>query len=100
MSPPEEVRWLFWEAQFDAIDLDRDADYVLARILEHGRLVDVQWLLKQYGSDRIRQFFREVGHPELSARTIAFWRALFGAEEETWQSPPSFRKSSAAPWVG
>jgi hypothetical protein len=96
---PPELRWLFWEANFDELEAERDADFVLPRVLEHGRLVDVQWAIGEYGLPRIHRFFRDKGHPELSRRTVAFWRTVFDAEEETWASPPRWRASSAAPWV-
>ena len=96
---PDDLRWLFWEHDFDALDPARHADSILARILEHGRMVDVRWAIDRYGLERIHRFFREVGHPELTDRTLAFWRAVLRAENETWQSPPAWRKSSSAPWI-
>ena len=99
-GPPDRLRWLFWNIDFDALDVERDADTILARVLERGRLVDVHWAIDTYGFDRIHRFFREVGHPELSERTIAFWRAVFDAEDESWPGPPAWRKNSSAPWPG
>jgi hypothetical protein len=82
-----------------SLDLDRHRDTILARILEHGRMEDVTWALRTYGPERIHEFFRVVGHPELTPRTIAFWRCFFRAGEETWASPPAWRRSSSAPWI-
>ena len=96
---PERLRILFWEADFDSIDAARDADSVLARVLEHGRLADVKWLLATYGKARLHRLFREVGHPELSERTRTFWRAALKAEHERWASPSARRKSSVAPGI-
>jgi hypothetical protein len=33
---PEEIHWLFWEYDTAALDTERHADSILARILEHG----------------------------------------------------------------
>ncbi len=96
---PESLRWLFWEADFDALGADQDADYILARVLERGRLADVQWVIDRYGKSRIHRFFRDVGHPELSKRTICFWRVVFDAEEEPWRQRPDWRTNSGAPWL-
>lgn len=95
---PDALRWLFPDAEIERLDVERDANGILPRILEHGRLEDVVWALRTYGPERIHAFFREVGHPELSPRTIAFWRAYFQASGEQWVERPSFRTSSAAPW--
>lgn len=80
------------------IDAERDADFVLARVLERGRLEDVRWCMRRYGLPRIHRFFREVGHPELSERTIRFWRLKLRAENETWATSPSWRRNSGVPW--
>lgn len=100
MTPwPPELHWLFWETDPEGIDLERDARFVLARVLEKGRLQDVNWLLRTYGRERIHAFFRDEGHPEISRRTEYFWRAVFDAEDERWASPSPWRVTSAAPWV-
>ena len=83
-----------------SLDLGAHQRFVLARILERGRLVDVRWVLRQYGEAAVLDFMRHSGHAELSPRTRAFWRAYFSAKDETWESPPSWRMSSAAPWPG
>ena len=79
---PASSRWVFWDADADAdaVDLERDANGVLARVLERGGLDEVKWLIETYGLERIRTFFREVWAPEISERTRGFWRALFEAE--------------------
>ena len=97
---PKEMDWLFWDVDPNALDLERDSEYLLGRLLERGRLQDVRWALRTYGLDRIHRFFRESGHSELSGRTLSFWRAFFRAEDEIWKTPPSWRVNSSAPWVG
>lgn len=100
MRPPGAMRWLFWDVELADIDTRRDADYVLARILEHGTIADVRWVLATYGLERVHRFFREVGHPELSPRTLSFWRAFFKADDEEWAAPPTWRKTSGVLWPG
>jgi len=97
---PKQVRWLFWEADFPGLDTERHADYVLARVLEQGRMRDVRWLIATYGMERIRRFFETVGHPEISDRTLAFWRAVLDAKEDKWASPPTWRRRSSRRWPG
>ncbi len=96
---PKRMRSLFWDTRLDRVNLQRDASYVMARILEFGRAVDVEWLMRHYGLEAIHEFFRTSGNPELSPRTLAFWRAALHAEDETWRSPPAFRRSKFAYWA-
>lgn len=99
MALPEKLRWLFWEVDPGEIDVERHADYVIARIVERGRMEDVDWVLATYGEDRVHRFFRDVGHPELSPRTLSFWRAYFQAKDERWADTAAWRKSSSLPWI-
>ena len=73
--------------------------YILGRILEFGGADEVRWALGRYGPERVHAFLRDTGHPELSPRTLSFWRAFFSAEGETWASSPDWRRDNAAPWV-
>lgn len=34
------MRWLFWDLDFDALDVDEHADAILPRVLASGRLED------------------------------------------------------------
>ena len=95
---PDALRWLFWEIDPTQLDLEAAADYIMARVLEFGRSREIRWLLEYYGPRRIHKFLREVGHPEISRRTLAFWRVFLGAETEKWSETPSFR-NSGPPWA-
>ena len=94
MKVPKSCRWVFWDVDVDALDTKRHVNYILARVLEFGRLAEVRWLIATYGMEGIHRFLRDVGHPELSERTLRFWRVALHAKDETWASPPAWRKSS------
>jgi squalene cyclase len=96
---PEPHRWVFWDVDAEALDTAVAADYILPRVLEFGGIAEVRWVLATYGLTGIHRFLRDVGHPELSERTLGFWRAALNAKEEAWARPPAWRKSSAAPWI-
>jgi hypothetical protein len=95
---PSELRWLFPEIEMASLDSARDRNFILSRMLERGRPVDVKWALQQYGAEGVHQFLRTSGCAELSPRTLSFWRAYFQAEDETWQSPPDFRRNKSVHW--
>ncbi len=97
--PPPELRLALWDLALDSLDIERDAESILARVLENGGSREVRAAIRLYGLERIRRFFREVAHPIVSERTRAFWRAFFRAQGEPWPTPPSWRRSSAAPWI-
>ena len=99
MSLPPSVYWLFWDVDPAEVDLVRHRDAVIPRILERGGMAEVRWLIAEVGLPDIHRFLRDVGHPELSRKTLGFWRVVLHAEEEVWASSPEWRRSSSAPWI-
>jgi len=99
MDVPEDQTWLFWDVDPAAIELERDARYVLGRVLERGRMVDVQWVVGRYGLERIRAFFRAGAHPEVSLRTWTFWRVFLNEEDEPWLENQEFPRRSNSHWA-
>lgn len=96
---PGHLRPLLWDTTPARLDLERDAWFLMGRVLEFGTMRDVRWLQSVYGDERIHEFFRVAADPELSPRTITLWRLYFRAEKERWRSPPAFRRSSSSSWV-
>lgn len=95
---PRSLAWLFPDIDTARIDVSRDVNLVLGRVLERGRMIDVEWCMRRYGLDGIRAFFREAARPEISERTARFWRVALREEDKAWPSAPSFRQASAALW--
>ena len=102
-TPPTKVpvphRWVFWDVDAEALDTAVAGNYILPRVLEFGGIAEVRWVLATYGLEGIHRFLRDVGHPDLSDRTLGFWRAALKTKGEVWATPPAWRKSSAAPWI-
>lgn len=99
MPVPAEHEWLFWDVDPDAIDLSRDRRYVLGRVLERGRLADVRWAVSVYALEGVHDFFKAGAHPEISRPTRCLWQAVFEDSGDQWPTPPSFRTTSAVPWI-
>lgn len=93
------MKWIFWDVDFEQIEIESHAHGIMARVLERGCLEDVRWLIDTYGLDRIHAFFRDVWSPELSERTRTFWRVVFDAKEAAWAGPPDWRRSNSQPWI-
>ncbi|OGH61186.1 MAG: hypothetical protein A3G34_03530 [Candidatus Lindowbacteria bacterium RIFCSPLOWO2_12_FULL_62_27] len=72
---PGQLRRLFWDTSLDNIDLRRHKKYVIARILDIGRLTDVQWLQMVYPT-RVIQEVNETSR-QISEVSRNFWRRWF-----------------------
>lgn len=98
-APPAELSRVLWDLDADALDVVTDAESIIPRVLEYGCLAELEVLIDLYGLERIHDSLRVAAHPLVSERTRAFWRAFFRVRDEVWNSPPSWRRSNAAPWI-
>lgn len=75
---PDEFRRLFWDARIADINLKRNADYIIERVLEFGGLDGMQWVQRIYPTQRILQVL--ASSRALSAKSRNFWGLWFGHE--------------------
>lgn len=98
MSLPAEIEVeslaLFHDVRLEDIDPDTHAAFVIARVLDHGTLRSVRALLRFYGRDRIRDFFRQGGAGRVSPRTVPLWTAFLELAPEECIPKSSSRRSS------
>jgi hypothetical protein len=65
----------FWETDAEKLDLKKDAKYISSRILEHGDIDALKWLLKVFNKKLIKKTILE--YRGFSPRTANFWRLFF-----------------------
>jgi hypothetical protein len=53
---PPASQSLFWNVDFERLDVERDAPHILTRILEYGGIDHVRWAIATYGLERIHAF--------------------------------------------
>jgi transcriptional regulator with XRE-family HTH domain len=73
------LRSVFWDRDLEREDLDRHADWVLARVLVHGTMDQAAAARTFYGDDRVREVLRR---RDVDARTRTFWIAVLGEESD------------------
>jgi hypothetical protein len=99
--PPEilgERATLFYDVRPDAIDPELHAAFVIGRVLDYGTAQSVGALVRYYGRDRIRTFFREGGASRVSPRTVPLWMAFLELTPDEC-SPRSSPPRSSAFWT-
>lgn len=98
MPLPEEIlaesTTLFHDVRAEDVDPELHAAFVIARVLDHGTLRSVGALLRYYGRDRIRNFFREGGSERVSRRTVPLWAAFLNLAPDECSPRSSPRRSS------
>ena len=84
---PVGLKPYFQEYDIKRLDISRDANLIIQRVLEFGTWDEIRWLFKIYQSKRIRLFLRQYGARWLKPVTFTYWRKLLGIRR--WRRPPS-----------
>ena len=74
---------LFWDADRSALEWEKNARWIIARVLSHGNQSDFNELVAYYGLDRIKQEMLEVRY--LDKKTLSFVSALFDIPKERFR---------------
>jgi squalene cyclase len=80
----------------DELDIKRDANLVIQRVLEFGDWDEFRWLFELYGAKRIRKFIRAYGERWLKPVSFNYWRKLVGIRQ--WKKSP-FSTPKRKLWV-
>jgi len=73
---PSSFNKYFWDVKPEGIDLKKNSSYVAERILELGDFKELDWLLKVYGKEFLRQVVKESRN--LSLKSANFYSLYFG----------------------
>jgi hypothetical protein len=93
---PRRLAELFPEYDRERLEPDRDADLILARVLERGGSHEIRWALRRYPLSRRKAFLERQGRRLLSARAYRFWTWLWKGKDTPG---PAWRKGGLA-WGG
>ena len=71
---------LFWDTNREKIDLERNAKWLIGRVLEYGLLTDWIIIKKYYGINRIAIIAKEIRNLDL--KSMSFISVLSGIPKE------------------
>jgi hypothetical protein len=71
---PKNLQKHFWDVNFSKLDKDKNEFLIIKRILDRGNTSDIQWLLSQYGEEKIIKVLTTTR--DLSRITANFWMKL------------------------
>jgi hypothetical protein len=77
---PEQFSPFFWDVPFASLSIEQHRRFIIERLLNEGDLPAVQWVIKHYGMDNIRQVVCEARG--LNRMTARFWQGYFKLREE------------------
>jgi hypothetical protein len=77
---PERTKRLFWDVDKESVDPILHRSYILKRIMDHGDVEDVRWMLLTYSPEEIVEVLRK--SRGLSRKSAYFWAAYFSIQKE------------------
>lgn len=69
----------FWDIDFDKLNIQKSAIYVVERILEYGDEKAIRWLFKTYSKDLIKKVV--MTRRGLSPKTANFWGIMLDIDK-------------------
>lgn len=82
-SLPEFLRPLFWEVEFHQLSPETHQSYICLRIIEHGDLQALRWMVSYYGKPRLRRWLMEREGRGVSPRALRFWQYILKIPKRT-----------------
>lgn len=71
---PEFLRPYFWDVAFEKIDLEKNPQFILKRVLDRGNTKALLWALSIFDTDDVRQLIMITR--DISRKTANFWAEI------------------------
>lgn len=76
-------KYLFWDTIYNDIDWQKNARYVIERVLTRGTLEDWKQIKEYYGLDKIKE--ETIQSRTLDKITLNFYSVFFGISKEQFK---------------
>ena len=73
---PDLLRGLFWDCQFDDLELPRDQPFVIGRVLSAGSWSQIGWLRQNVGDECLRDWICACEGRPLAPPQLRFWELI------------------------
>lgn len=94
---PQFLKKYFWETDMEKIDIQKDAPYIIGRILEYGDIKDLKWALRIFNDSLIRKTILK--NRGFSPKTANFWRLFFNLDKNKILClKKSYQKTQRSHW--
>jgi hypothetical protein len=73
---PATLAAAFQEYEISQLDLVRDRELIIERVLALGNRAEIRWLFRTYSQAMVTSWLREMGHRRLPWRRYTLWCVL------------------------
>lgn len=96
MTLPDNLRPLFWDVDFDALDPERHAGFLCDRVLASGSWEQISWLRRAVGQTFLRDHLRQTHGRRLARPQVRLWQLLLDLPDE--EVSAWLRERDRLPW--
>ena len=91
-APPNFDRRIFWDVDYDRMDIDAKWRFVIERVFERGDVEDVRQCRRYYGDEKVKEALLNAKY--LSGSTLYFSSAIVGVPVEKFRcyTPKLFQR--------
>lgn len=79
---------LFWDVNFRDLDYQKDAFFIIERVLNYGDEEDYQTIKKIYGLPRIKNIAKKINY--INKKNINFWSIIFNIPLNSFKCTKKF----------
>ena len=79
---------IFWDVNFKKLDYQKNADFIIERVLNYGDEEDFQKIKKIYGISKIKEIARKTNY--ISKKNINFWSIIFNISPNLFKCTKKF----------
>ena len=74
---------LFWDVDITKISFDKNAEFIIPRVFQKGKLLDVQQILKYYKQEKLKNVLTKTRY--LDKKTLALCCVIFNLKKEDFR---------------
>ncbi len=87
-------RSLFWDVAYEDLDIDCNASFVIARVMDRGTKKEVELVRRYYNDSQIQRAVMMAS--DLNKKTVAYFAELYGVKRGQFRAYQ--RKSAMCTW--
>lgn len=77
-SLPSFLKIMFWDTDFDKLEILKNPHYIIKRVLDRGDTNAIKWLLKTFSKNQIVNTVTT--SQEISRKTATFWASFYNID--------------------
>ncbi len=82
---PAEFKRYFWDIDFNKLDLKKQRNFILERLLNYGVLNTFGWIFHTFSNREVEIWLNKKGKYSLSRYSYLFWKKI-AKEKEFWKN--------------